>query len=417
MEITISTIGALIALTISIFLIFKKLHPAYSLMLGAIIGGLLGGGGLEGTTNLMIDGAKNIMPAVLRIISAGVLAGVLIESGAAVKISETIVQTIGDKNALIALSIATLVLTAVGVFIDVAVITVAPIALSIGARSGFSKPSILLAMIGGGKAGNIISPNPNTISVSQNLGVPLTSVITSGIIPAIAGFIVTCILARILINKGSKIASSEGKDRDGSMPSFFSAIIGPLISIFLLALRPIMNISIDPLIALPFGAILGTIVMGKTKQLKLYAARGLEKMSSVAILLIGTGALAGIIANSQLKDSIIGIVDTLGLPAFLLAPIAGILMSGATASTTSGATVASSVFGSTLINLGIKPLNSAAMIHSGATVLDHLPHGSFFHATAGSVFMDTNERFTLIAYESIIGLIMTIVSTIIYGIL
>lgn len=153
MEITVSTIGALIALMISIFLIFKKLHPAYSLMLGAIIGGLLGGGGLQGTTNLMIDGAKNIMPAVLRIISAGVLAGVLIESGAAVKISETIVQTIGDKNALIALSIATLVLTAVGVFIDVAVITVAPIALSIGAKSGFSKPSILLAMIGGGKAG------------------------------------------------------------------------------------------------------------------------------------------------------------------------------------------------------------------------------------------------------------------------
>ncbi|MCU6396818.1 GntP family permease, partial [Enterobacter quasiroggenkampii] len=107
--------------------------------------------------------------------------------------------TIGDKNALIALSIATLVLTAVGVFIDVAVITVAPIALSIGAKSGFSKPSILLAMIGGGKAGNIISPNPNTISVSQNLGVSLTSVITSGIIPAIFGFIVTCILARRLI--------------------------------------------------------------------------------------------------------------------------------------------------------------------------------------------------------------------------
>ncbi|ARC84024.1 citrate transporter family protein [Clostridium argentinense CDC 2741] len=417
MEITVSTIGALIALMISIFLIFKKLHPAYSLMLGAIIGGLLGGGGLQGTTNLMIDGAKNIMPAVLRIISAGVLAGVLIESGAAVKISETIVQTIGDKNALIALSIATLVLTAVGVFIDVAVITVAPIALSIGAKSGFSKPSILLAMIGGGKAGNIISPNPNTISVSQNLEVSLTSVITSGIIPAIFGFIVTCILARSLINKGSKITFSEGKDRDGNMPSFFSAIIGPLISIFLLALRPIMNISIDSLIALPLGAISGAIFMGKIKQLKIYATRGLEKMSSVAILLIGTGALAGIIANSELKNTIIGIVDTLGFPTFLLAPIAGILMSGATASTTSGATVASSVFGTTLINLGVKPLNGAAMIHSGATVLDHLPHGSFFHATAGSVFMDTKERFNLIVYESIIGLIMTIVSTIIYGIL
>ncbi|GAA0121658.1 MAG: GntP family permease [Clostridium argentinense] len=417
MEITVSTIGALIALIISIFFIFRKLHPAYSLILGAIIGGLIGGAGLQGTTNLMIDGAKNIMPAVLRIISAGVLAGVLIESGAAVKISETIVHTIGDKNALIALSIATLVLTAVGVFVDVAVITVAPIALSISAKSNFSKESILLAMIGGGKAGNIISPNPNTIAVSENLGVSLTSVIVAGIIPAIIGFVITCVLSRMLIDKGSKTTSSEGEDKDGSLPSFFSAIIGPLTTIFLLALRPIMNIAIDPLIALPFGAIVGAIFMGKTSELKSYAARGLEKMSSVAVLLIGTGALAGIIANSELKNTIINMVDMLGFPTFLLAPIAGILMSGATASTTSGATVASSVFGPTLVNLGVKPLNAAAMIHSGATVLDHLPHGSFFHATAGSVFMDTKERFNLIVYESIIGLTMTIVSTIIYGIL
>ena len=98
----------------------------------------------------MIDGAKNIMPAVLRIISAGVLAGVLIESGAAVKISETIVHTIGDKNALIALSIATLVLTAVGVFVDVAVYNCSTNCISISAKSNFSKESILLAMIGGG---------------------------------------------------------------------------------------------------------------------------------------------------------------------------------------------------------------------------------------------------------------------------
>ncbi len=31
----------------------------------------------------MMDGAKNMMPAILRILTAGVLAGVLIESGAA----------------------------------------------------------------------------------------------------------------------------------------------------------------------------------------------------------------------------------------------------------------------------------------------------------------------------------------------
>ena len=57
------------------------------------------------------------------------------------------------------------------------------------------------------------------------------------------------------------------------------------------------------------------------------------------------------------------------------------------------------------------------MIHSGATVLDHLPHGSFFHATGGSVFMDIKDRLKIIPYESLIGLVLTIVSTIIFGII
>ena len=62
------------------------------------------------------------------------------------------------------------------------------------------------------------------------------------------------------------------------------------------------------------------------------------------------------------------------------------------------------------------PFSSAAMIHAGATVLDHLPHGSFFHATGGSVQMDMKERLKLIPYESLVGLVLTIISTLIFGI-
>ncbi|WP_042882144.1 GntT/GntP/DsdX family permease, partial [Aeromonas sp. ZOR0002] len=91
----------------------------------------------------------------------GVRAGVLIESGAATTIAETIVKKLGETRALLALALATLILTAVGVFVDVAVITVAPIALAIARRADLSKAAILLAMIGGGKAGNVMSPNPN----------------------------------------------------------------------------------------------------------------------------------------------------------------------------------------------------------------------------------------------------------------
>ena len=158
MDIQVTALGAIIGLALSIFLIIRKFNPAYSLILGALVGGIVGGASLTDTVTLMIDGAKGITPAVLRIIAAGILAGVLIQSGAAAKIAETIIEKLGEKKALLAIALSTLILTAVGVFIDVAVITVSPIALAIAKRINLSKMSILLAMIGGGKSGNMMSP-------------------------------------------------------------------------------------------------------------------------------------------------------------------------------------------------------------------------------------------------------------------
>ena len=421
MDVQITTLGALLGLAVAIILLIKKVPPAYSLILGAVVGGLVGGAGLTGTVDVMIDGAKGIMPAILRIVTSGVLAGVLIQTGAAAKIADQIIKTLGEKRALFALSLSTMILTAVGVFVDVAVITVAPIALAIAKKLGYSPIVILLAMIGGGKAGNIISPNPNTISAAENFGVNLSSLMAANIIPAIVGLIVTVILATLLAKKfkGTKVKTQELENEtvDTDLPSFFAAIVGPLVAIILLSLRPIIGVSVDPLLALPVGGIVGVIAMGKFKYLNEYITFGLSKMMPVAILLIGTGTVAGIIKASTLQTTTISMLNAMHMPSFLLAPISGILMSAATASTTSGATIASATFAPAIMSSGVSALSGAAMVHAGATVLDHLPHGSFFHATAGSVNMTINDRLKLIPYESLIGLSMTIVSTIIWGVI
>ena len=419
MEAQITTIGALIGLFVAIFLIIRKVQPAYSLILGALVGGLIGGASLQSTVDVMIGGAKDIMPAILRIVTSGVLAGVLIQTGAAAKIADQIIKTLGEKRALFALALSTLILTSVGVFVDVAVITVAPIALAVGKKLDYSKMVVLLAMVGGGKAGNIISPNPNTIAASENFGVELSSLMAANIIPAIVGLIVTVVLATLLAkkNKGEKIELNDSDDNNQELPSFATAIIGPVVTIILLALRPIAGIAIDPLIALPVGGLVGVIAMGKFKQLNEYITFGLSKMMPVAVLLIGTGTIAGIIKASTLQATTISILDAFNIPEFMLASISGILMSAATASTTAGTTIASATFGPAIMAVGISPISGAAMVHAGATVLDHLPHGSFFHSTAGATNVNISERLKLIPYESAIGLMMTIVSTIIWGII
>lgn len=410
-----NTIGALLGLVVSIVLIVKKVQPAYSLILGALIGGLVGGGGLVTTVNTMVSGASSMMSSVLRIMTSGILAGALIKTGSAEKIAETIVNKLGEKRAIAAIAIATMVICAVGVFIDISVITVAPIALAIGKKVGLSKSGVLLAMIGGGKAGNIISPNPNTIAASEAFGVDLTSMMMENAVPAIFALVATIILASMLAKKGERITDTASDSQsDKELPSFGAAIVGPLVVILMLALRPIAGISIDPLIALPVGGLVCAIATGNAKNTVSYMEFGLSKVIGVSVLLIGTGTIAGIIKASALQYDIINIMEAINLPAFVLAPVSGILMCGASASTTAGTTIASQTFASTLIEAGVPAVSAGAMIHAGATVIDSLPHGSFFHATGDSVGMSINERMKLIPYEAVIGLVSTVVAVIWY---
>lgn len=163
-SITIPWFSAIFGLLLAIFLILKKFNPVYSLFIGAIIGCLLGGMSFAQTVNVMISGTQSIIGTAIRVLAAGMLAGVMMESGAAESIAHAIVTKMGNKQALLSLALSTMIITAVGVFIPVAVLIVAPIALSVGKQTGISKLSLLVALSGGGKAGNIISPNPNTIA-------------------------------------------------------------------------------------------------------------------------------------------------------------------------------------------------------------------------------------------------------------
>ena len=414
MEYTFSTAGALIGLVIAIILIIKKIHPAYRLILVALVGGIIGGGGLVTTVNTMVSGAQSMMSSVLRIMTSGILAGALIKTGSAEKIADTIVVKLGQKRAIAAISIATMIICAVGVFVDISVITVAPIAIAIGKKANLSKAGILLAMIGGGKAGNIISPNPNTIAASEAFGIDLTALMMKNIVPALFALIVTILLSGFLAKKASGNYESSGEAAPKNLPNLMAAIAGPLAVIILLALRPVSGISIDPLIALPLGGIISIIVTGNAKNTIAYTEFGLSKVIGVSILLIGTGTLAGIIKTSALQYDMITLLEIMNMPAFILAPLSGILMAGATASTTAGATIASQTFSGTLLEAGVPGISAAAMIHAGATVIDSLPHGSFFHATGGSVFMNIKERMKLIPYEAAVGLTSTIASVIIY---
>lgn len=413
-----STIGALAGLLLAILLIIKKVPAAYGLILGAVVAALLGGNTLPESVTMMVDGVKDITPAIIRIITAGVLSGLLIKTGAAESISSAIVRNLGKRHVFFALALATMLLTAIGVFIDVAVITVAPIALMIGRQMSLSRLQLLFVMVGGGKCGNIISPNPNTIIAAENFGAELSSVMFVNLIPAIIGLFIIAYGWKRLVPEagiiGEELEEVAAGEPQKSLPALLPSLVAPVVTIGLLVLRPLCGIIIDPLIALPVGGLCGAIAMGRFREINKGIAYGLEKMSVVAVLLIGTGAIAGVIKASALKTDILDLLATLGIGDYLIAPVSGALMSAATASTTAGATLASASFAQTILGAGISAVWGAALINVSATVLDYLPHGSFFHATGGAVYMPLHERLKLIVFETAAGLTLTILSLLIF---
>jgi GntP family gluconate:H+ symporter len=77
-------------------------------------------------------------------------------------------------------------------------------------------------------------------------------------------------------------------------------------------------------------------------------------------------------------------------------------------------TIASQTFSSALAQAGVPALSGAAMLHAGGTIFDALPHGSFFHATAGAVGMSVKDRLKLFPYGTLVGATTTIVSVVVY---
>lgn len=424
--------GALIGLFIAIALILKKINPVYSLFLGAIIGAIIGGANLDQTLALLTSGTQSLMGTVIRVLAAGVLAGVMMESGAAETIAQAIVKKMGESKAILALALATMIITAVGVFIPVAVLIVAPIALSVGNKMGISKLALLLALSGGGKAGNIISPNPNTIAAANGFHLNLSDVMIAGFIPALCGLLMTVIVASLLKNKGVKVSESEAAAAYGtqsaksekSYPSLGKAIVAPALAVILLMINPIGSIfhisslsafKLDALYVLPLAGVVGLIAMGQKNKIIAYTTSGLEKMTATVLILIGAGSIAGLIAASDLSAQVVQLINIMGISGTFLAPISGILMAAATASTSTGVILATSTFGHAISNIGIAPIASAVMVHTGATVIDSLPQGNYFHVTAQSMNMSIRQRMCLLPYEAIVGGTMTIDATVLYG--
>ncbi|MGL5254584.1 MAG: GntP family permease [Brevinema sp.] len=398
-----SITGILVGLLISIILVLRKWHGAYALITGAFIGAILGGGSLHTTTSAMIAGIQNMAPAIIRVMTAGVLVGTLISTGAAVRIADSIIDTLGVKHIFVALGISSALLTGIGIFMDVAFITLAPIALSMAKKLKISKISVLLALGGGCKVGNFVSPNPPIIAVSESFGVSIPKVMAFNFIPGVFSLILAILIAKRYANIGALVTTEAPEIDHHHLPRLWASVIGPITAIILLIPSSVLP-ALDPLIALPIGGFVGLMAMGKIGEVASITRIGLERVSGVVVLLLGIGAFVGVISASDIARSNINFMHSMNISPIVIAPLSGIIFSSATGSATAGAIISSISFSEFLLQEGVPPLAGASLVSAGAVALDHTPHGSFFHISKDNLNLSLKERFRTYHWEILIGL-------------
>jgi len=426
-DISINIWGVLLALALSIFLIIKKMNPALAMFTGVFVGALVGGANLFQTMDIVILGSRQAVGINIRIIAGGFLAGALIETGAAETIARGIVKGLGEKRAILAIALSAMIVTGAGVFITVAMLIVAPIALSVAYKANISKFAAILAISGGGKAGNVFSPNPNTIAAAESFGLPLSDVMINGFIAGIVALVVTVILCKMVQKKHFKVVAADVEEpADAStLPSFGKAIVAPAVAIGLLMLNPIGDISgisfinsanlpMDPFYVLPVSAVVGLLVMGKGKKIADYAAKGAIRMAPVELMLFGAGAIGGLITVSVFPGMIENTLHNLGIPTAFLAPLSSTIFACAAGSNAAGVLIGGEAFAATIMAAGVPAMAGAVMLHAGGGFLDIVPHGNIFLATQQGMKCTMGERIRVMPLEAAVGGMMTLTTVVMY---
>ena len=199
-------IGTLVAaIALILFLILKlRLQAFLSLLIASVFVGIASGTmGLTEVGQTIIDGMGSSLGFIATIIGVGAIFGAMIEhSGGAQSLANGMLKMCGEKRATWAM-LLTGFLISIPVFLDVALVILAPIIYALARRSGKSLTVYGMPLLAGMVVTHsFVPPTPGPTWVAYELGIPIGTVILYSILVGLP----TAILAGIFF--GGRIAKT-----------------------------------------------------------------------------------------------------------------------------------------------------------------------------------------------------------------
>lgn len=187
---------------IILMIVWGKINPVISLVVGSFYLGVAGGIGFDATVSAVNTGFGDLMAEVGLIIGFGVMIGTTLSAtGTMQRVVDGLLKLIGPKRAPYALGLSAGIVFP-SVYFDVALVILAPIAGAIAKRTGRSIANLAGALAIGLEVGLlIVVPGVAAVAAAGPLGIPLGTLLVWGI-PLGIFFIISSIwLHSMLMNR------------------------------------------------------------------------------------------------------------------------------------------------------------------------------------------------------------------------
>jgi H+/gluconate symporter-like permease len=203
---TAITVGIVVGL-----IVFAKINPVISLVIGALYLGLAAGLGYDATTVAVSQGFGNLMAEVGLIIGFGVMLGALLSAmGTLHRVVEGMLRLVGAKRSPYVVGLASGIVFP-AIYFDVALVILGPMARSIALRTGMSIAPLAGALAIGLEVGLLmVPPGAAALAIAAALDLSLGTMLVVGIPFGIVVIVVSTLLHAMLM----RFTWNDAKDDD-----------------------------------------------------------------------------------------------------------------------------------------------------------------------------------------------------------
>ncbi|WP_076465720.1 GntP family permease [Actinomyces mediterranea] len=430
---------ALSIVVIVALILWVKLHPAVSLIIGTLLLGFMLQMPALDIATTMTEGFGGLMTSLGLSVGFGIILGQLMsDSGGAKVIARTIVGLTTDRFAVYGIAFAAFVL-AIPVFFDVTFVILVPLAIAIAREAKKPLPLMIGAVaMGAGTAHTLVPPTPNPLAAGDILGFSVGYMVAVGgivgLVAVIGGVTVySWILPKVWrpsvdVAEEPSLQEVPGEDKN---PNFWLALLPILTPLILILIGTVWGAAAeevplvvkflgDKTIALLIGTIVAYLVASTDLSRSEMETAANKAISSAGIVLLITGAggsFGAVIKAGGVSDLIAGAVAGLGgghFVALLACFFVGMSFRVAVGSGTVASITTMTIFASLAPTIGVHPVWVAMACLAGALSIGHINDSGFWvtakipgFSVTGGLKVYTLPQFT----ASIITIICVIIGS------